>query len=59
MRQAAQMWRIYITPQNVRFIHVSTTRTNTGQIAKKEDDPEQALKEFKAIVEKEEEKGDW
>jgi hypothetical protein len=29
------------------------------RIAKKEDDPEQALKEFKAIVEKEEEKGDW
>lgn len=28
-------------------------------IAKKEDDPEQALKEFKAIVDKEEEKGDW
>jgi len=27
--------------------------------SKKEDDPEQALKEFKAIVEKEEEKGDW
>jgi len=27
--------------------------------AKKEDDPEQALKEFKAIVDKEEEKGDW
>ena len=29
------------------------------RIAKKEDDPEQALKEFKAIVDKEEEKGDW
>ncbi|KAF9654400.1 PCI-domain-containing protein [Thelephora ganbajun] len=27
--------------------------------SKKEDDPEQALKEFKAIVDKEEEKGDW
>jgi len=27
--------------------------------AKKEDDPEQALKEFKTIVDKEEEKGDW
>ncbi|KAI0361120.1 PCI-domain-containing protein [Trametes cingulata] len=27
--------------------------------AKKEDNPEQALKEFRAIVEKEEEKGDW
>ena len=27
--------------------------------AKKEDDPEQALKEFKAIVDQEDEKGDW
>lgn len=27
--------------------------------SKKEDDPEQALKEFKSIVDKEEEKGDW
>lgn len=27
--------------------------------SKKEDDPEQALKEFRAIVDKEEEKGDW
>ncbi len=27
--------------------------------AKKEDNPEQALKEFRAIVEQEEEKGDW
>jgi len=27
--------------------------------SKKEDDPEQAFKEFKAIVDKEEEKGDW
>lgn len=27
--------------------------------SKKEDEPEQALKEFRAIVEKEEEKGDW
>jgi len=29
------------------------------RVAKKEDDPEQALKEFKTIIEKEEEKGDW
>ena len=27
--------------------------------AKKEDNPEQALKEFRAIVEQEQEKGDW
>lgn len=27
--------------------------------SKKEEDPEQALKEFKAIIDKEEEKGDW
>lgn len=28
-------------------------------IAKKEDSPEEALKAFKVIVEREEEKGDW
>lgn len=35
---------------------VADTEPNT---AKKEDNPEQALKEFRAIVEQEEEKGDW
>lgn len=34
-------------------------RILNSMVAKKEDDPEQALKEFKAIVDKEEEKGDW
>ena len=34
-------------------------RILNSRIAKKEDDPEQALKEFKAIIDKEEEKGDW
>lgn len=33
--------------------------TELVPIAKKEDDPEQALKEFRVIVDKEEEKGDW
>jgi hypothetical protein len=28
-------------------------------IAKKEDEPEEALKDFKAIVDQEEEQGDW
>ena len=32
---------------------------NPYLIAKKEDNPEQALKEFRAIVAQEEEKGDW
>ena len=30
-----------------------------GPLAKKEDSPEEALKAFKVIVEREEEKGDW
>jgi COP9 signalosome complex subunit 2 len=28
-------------------------------VAKKEDNPEEALKEFRAIVDQEDEKGDW
>lgn len=40
------------------LVHWDLTKL-CSDIAKKEDDPEQALKEFKVIVDKEEEKGDW
>lgn len=34
-------------------------RTHAASTAKKEDNPEDALKDFQAIVEQEDEKGDW
>ena len=44
----------------VRYHGVCTTRQCSRYIlAKREDEPEQALKEFRAIVDQEEEKGDW
>jgi hypothetical protein len=60
MKQAARMSKTCTMPQSVRlprdlrFLVVLIVT-----LAKKEDDPEQALKEFRAIVDKEEEKGDW
>lgn len=58
VRQVAQMSKTCITRQSVRRIgwhgrHLSLST------AKKEDNPEAALKEFKAIVDQESEKGDW
>ena len=47
-----------ILPSVGRFPFVVVVPSSL-RIAKKEDDPEQALKEFKTIVDKEEEKGDW
>lgn len=44
---------------SVRWVSFVVVVSSLLRIAKKEDDPEQALKEFKAIVDKEEEKGDW
>lgn len=58
-RQKAQMSRICITPLSVRRFSLTVIVFSFLWIAKKEDDPEQALKEFKVIVDKEEEKGDW
>ena len=58
-RQRAQMSRICTTPPNVRLLFLTVAVFSFLWTAKKEDDPEQALKEFKAIVDKEEEKGDW
>lgn len=57
----ARMLRTCTTQQNVRqclFIWWSE-RWHYAHTAKKEDNPEEALKEFKAIVDQEEEKGDW
>lgn len=56
-----QMLRTCITRQNVRILillsklFIAWTRWE----AKKEDNPEEALKEFAAIVDQETEKGDW
>lgn len=57
--QRAQMSRICTIPLSVRRFLLTVAVFSFPRIAKKEDDPEQALKEFKAIIDKEEEKGDW
>ena len=45
---------------NVRIhLHCTPIASLTTAVAKKEDNPEQALKDFRAIVDQEEEKGDW
>ena len=46
-------------PLSVHRLLLVVAVSSFPRIAKKEDDPEQALKEFKTIVDKEEEKGDW
>jgi hypothetical protein len=51
-----------IIKPNVRGFYCSTTTpypTYLRRLAKKEETPEDALKEFRAIVDQEEEKGDW
>ena len=53
------MLKTCTTLRSVRLHHLSVTIRLIALVAKKEDDPEQALKEFRAIVDKEEEKGDW
>lgn len=37
----------------------SISPSSRPDLAKKEDNPEEALKEFQVIVEQEEDKGDW
>jgi hypothetical protein len=60
MKQAAQMLKTCTIPPSVRLPHdLCILIILIVLLAKKEDDPEQALKEFRAIVDKEEEKGDW
>lgn len=58
-KQRAQMSRTCTTPLSVYRFFLTVAVFSFPWIAKKEDDPEQALKEFKVIVDKEEEKGDW
>ena len=59
MREKARMSKICIIRLSVCRFPFAMTVPSLPRIAKKEDDPEQALKEFRAIVDKEEEKGDW
>ena len=59
MRGRVRMSRTCTTPPSVCRFSFAVAIFSPQRVAKKEDDPEQALKEFKAIVDKEEEKGDW
>jgi len=59
MRGKARILRTCTTLLSVCWFSFVAFVSLFPRIAKKEDDPEQALKEFKAIVDKEEEKGDW
>lgn len=61
----AQTLRTCTTLQNVRLTPRPSSRAPLSncslllKTAKKEEDPEQALKEFKVIIDQETEKGDW
>lgn len=60
MRQAVPMSKTCIIQQSVSTILIQVDNSIPKIVkAKKEDNPEQALKEFRAIVDQEEEKGDW
>lgn len=56
---AAPTSRICTTKQNVRPQLRGDVPMLIDTTAKKEDSPDGALKDFRAIVEQEEEKGDW
>ena len=43
----------------IKYSVCTTRKRERSALAKREDEPEQALKEFRAIVDQEEEKGDW
>jgi hypothetical protein len=43
----------------VFLLNYSAYPTYFRRLAKKEETPEEALKEFRAIIDQEEEKGDW
>lgn len=53
------MWKTCIIWQSVGVSSSCPTHGTDWPQAKKEASPEQALKEFRAIVDQEEEKGDW
>jgi hypothetical protein len=60
--RVVRMLRTCITQQSVRLFYRNLSErcsVDLQQTAKKEDNPEEALKEFRAIVDKEEDKGDW
>jgi hypothetical protein len=66
MSPEAPMSKTCITPQNVRILRSQRCALILGSLtrpfvnaAKKEDNPEEALKAFRAIVDQETEKGDW
>ena len=59
MRAKAQTSRICTILPSVRSIVSHVQLISESLIAKKDDNPEQALKEFRTIVDQEEEKGDW
>ena len=60
-RRAARTWRTCTILRNVGIQPIPSRIVTLAEpyTAKKEDNPEQALKEFRAIVDQEEEKGDW
>jgi hypothetical protein len=59
--QEALILRTCTIRQSVSLMYSTavTCRPYCAPTAKKEDSPEEALKDFRAIVEQEEEKGDW
>ena len=63
MNLVVRMLRTCITQQSVRLFYIrhlsERCSADLQQTAKKEDNPEEALKEFRAIVDQEEDKGDW
>jgi len=61
MMWKAWMLKICTTRQNVTNLMISPFRCHVHYLnpAKKEDNPDEALKEFRAIVDQEKEKGDW
>ena len=56
---SADVENMYYTAKGEFGILCFELRLSKSTVGKKEDNPEQALKEFRAIVEQEEEKGDW
>ena len=59
MREVARTSRTCTTLQSVRAALRHSNPWLNWTLAQKEDEPEKALKEFQAIVDKEQEKGDW
>ena len=56
---SADVENMYYTAKCTYKTMVTSVAYTERILAKKDDNPEQALKEFRAIVDQEEEKGDW